>query len=375
MATENYLNQILREDAFNKQDIIDFIRGGGAAGGGTNLAGQPQPGSYGFYTPDFSYGSYKMPYEDPTYRSGFEYARTIAGGMPFEDVVAPGMSFSPDQPMGYTQEDLTPRFYNEGPVPVMPSAPTKGTPLEASYETMPYAPVGTPAPERYIPGQTSFPGIPDFLKDLDFSFLKDLDFSGLPKVTEEVAGEPGPVTDFFKVDQNLFNFEEIADKIDMDEVAKIDIEKINIPESVSLFSDILKEPVSAEPVSAEPVIPKPVLPSIFEPAAPVMPTMPMEPMVQPIKAPVIPAQPLPQNIFANIPKPQPMPMPMPVIPNIPKPPIVPQPIVPQPIPPMNLTRLSNLPVSNFVQPSVEEIVSPIRIGRTLPPTPRGLFSL
>jgi len=49
--------------------------------------------------------------------------------------------------------------------------------------------------------------------------------------------------------------------------------------------------------------------------------------------------------------------------------------VPQPIQPMNFTRLSNLPVSNFVQPSVEEIVSPISRGRTLPQTPRGLFSL
>ena len=38
-----------------------------------------------------------------TYRSGFDYARSIAGGMPFEQVVAPGMSFSPDRPMGYTQ--------------------------------------------------------------------------------------------------------------------------------------------------------------------------------------------------------------------------------------------------------------------------------
>jgi len=170
---------------------------------GTNLAGQPQPGTYGYYTPDFSYGSYKIPYQDPTYSSGYEYARTIAGGMPFEDVVAPGMSFSPDQPMGYTQADLTPRFVGEGPVPVMPSAPTKGTPLEASYETMPYAPVGTPMP-------TPFPEIPDYLK----------------------------------VDQNLFNFEEIADNIDMDKVAEIDIEKIDIPESVSLFSDILNEPVS-----------------------------------------------------------------------------------------------------------------------------------
>jgi len=351
---------------------------------GTNLAGQQTPdGTYGYYTPDFSYGSYKIPYQDPTYSSGYEYARTIAGGMPFEDVVAPGMSFSPEEPMGYTQADLRKKEIYGDFDGVMPVAPTKGTPLEASYETMPYAPVGTPAPEPYVPGQTTFPGIPSFLQDLDFSFLQDLDFSSLPG-----ARPVEPKEDLFKVDQNLFNFEEIADKIDMDEVAKIDIEKINIPESVSIFSDILKEPVSAEPVSKAPV-----LPSIFEPAAPVMPTTPAiqqpiapvvqertipvmprvpvipEPVIQqPIKAPVIPAQPLPQNIFANIPKPQQIP----VIPNIP---VMPQPIVPQPIPPMNLTRLSNLPVSNFAQPSVEDIVSPIRIGRTLPQTPRGLFSL
>ena len=290
----------------------DMIRGYG-----TNLAGQPMvpDGSYGYYTPDFSYGSYKIPYQDPTYSSGYEYARTIAGGMPFEDVVAPGMSFSPDQPMGYTQADLMPKFVGEGPVPVMPSAPTKGTPLEASYETMPYAPVGTPAPEFYVQGQTTFPGIP--------SFLQDLDFSSLPG-----ARPVEPQEDFFKVDQNLFNFEQIADKIDMDEVAKIDIEKIDIPESVSLFSDILKEPVSAEPTP----------PSIFdEPTAPVMPTMPMQPMVQPIKAPVIPTQTLPQNIFANIPKPQPL-------------------------------------IPSFVQPNIEDIVRPIAVGKKGLPQ-YGLFNL
>jgi hypothetical protein len=286
------------ENEVELEELRNMIRSGGL-----NLAGQQGPdGTYGYYTPDFSYGSYKIPYQDPTYSSGYEYARTLAGGMPFEDVVAPGMSFSPDRPMGYTQEDLTPRFVGEGPVPVMPSAPTQGTPLEASYETMPYAPVGTPMPERYIPGQTAFPGIPDFLKDLDFS--------GLPPVAEEVAGEPEPVSDFFKVDQNLFNFEEIANKIDMDEVAKIDIEKIKIPESVSLFSDILKEPK---------------LPSIFEP------------MVQPITAPKVPVQTLPQPIFANVPRPQPLPMP--------------------------------------VVPSVEEIISPISRGRTRQLPQPGLFNL
>jgi len=34
----------------------------------------------------------------------------------------------------------------------MPTASTKGMPLEASYETMPYAPIGTPMPERFTRG-------------------------------------------------------------------------------------------------------------------------------------------------------------------------------------------------------------------------------
>jgi hypothetical protein len=59
-------------------------------------------------------------------------------------------------------------------------------------------------------------------------------------------------------------------------------------------------------------------------------------------------------------------------------PTIPQvPIVPQPIQPMNFTRLSNLPVSNFAQPNIREIIDPIKVGRAKPiqlPQP-GLFSL
>jgi len=52
------------------------------------------------------FGSYSIPYSDPTYSSGFDYARSIAGGMPMSQVIAPGVSYSPEQPMGYTQEQL-----------------------------------------------------------------------------------------------------------------------------------------------------------------------------------------------------------------------------------------------------------------------------
>jgi hypothetical protein len=47
-----------------------------------------------------------QPTTDPTYRSGFDYARSIAGGMPMSQVIAPGVSYSPEQPGGYTQAQL-----------------------------------------------------------------------------------------------------------------------------------------------------------------------------------------------------------------------------------------------------------------------------
>ena len=67
-----------------------------------NLAQQQQGPQLG---PD-EFGSYSIPYSDPTYRSGFDYARSIAGGMPMSQVIAPGVSYSPEQPGGYTQEQL-----------------------------------------------------------------------------------------------------------------------------------------------------------------------------------------------------------------------------------------------------------------------------
>jgi len=297
---------------------------------GVNLGGQLQtPGSYGRYTPDFSYGSYNIPATDPTYSSGYEYARTIAGGMPFEDVVAPGMSFSPDQPMGYTQADLMPKFVGEGPVPVMPSAPTKGTPVEASYETMPDAPVGTPAPERYVPGQTPFPGIPNYLKDLDFSNLP-----GAQEPSETQFGSSAPAG-FIPPPPGSFN-----------SMAFVDYYNPTTGETWSAPSGGWTAPegwVIGRPDGG--------LKFTFDEVDPsVVPTMPMESMVQPITEPVIPAQTLPQNIFANIPTPQPLPMP--VIPN------VQTPMIP-----------------SFVQPNIDEIIRPIsRQGKFLPQQP-GLFQL
>lgn len=270
--------------------------------GGLNLAGQSMAGPVA---------------------TGQAYAQEIASGMPMEQVIAPGVSYSPEQAGGYTQADLDfkNRFVGEGPAPVMPVAPTKGTPFAPNegFVQMPSAPQGVAQPTKFMP------------------FLQDLDFSGLPRYEDirDIRGVEDITPTLFDI-----NIDGILKDIDTEKFEDIDLTGIDIPSIPQV----------------------PVMPEV-----PVMPTAPVfkEPM------PFVPeAQNIPMN-FTGLPQ-------MPVMPNIPvmpELPIVPQPIVPQPIQPMNFTRLSNLPVSNFVQPSVEDIVSPISRGRTLPQTPRGLFSL
>jgi len=71
-------------------DILNQFAGGG--GGSYNIP------NGGFARP--------VATTDPTYSSGYDYARSIAGGMPMSQVIAPGVSYSPEQPGGYTQADL-----------------------------------------------------------------------------------------------------------------------------------------------------------------------------------------------------------------------------------------------------------------------------
>lgn len=70
-----------------------------------NLAQQQGQQQEPVLGPD-DFGSYTIPVSDPTYTSGFNYARSIAGGIPMSQVIAPGVSYSPEMPMGYTQEQL-----------------------------------------------------------------------------------------------------------------------------------------------------------------------------------------------------------------------------------------------------------------------------
>ena len=115
--------------------------------------------------------------------TGQAYAQQIAGGIPFEQVVAPGLQFSPEAPTGLTQEELD--FIAKGPAPVMPVAPTIGEPVAPSIPTMPFAPVGTPMPKIV----EKLPEGPEFDFEFDFDFddiFKDLDARELAEIVEDV---------------------------------------------------------------------------------------------------------------------------------------------------------------------------------------------
>ena len=152
-------------------------------GGGTNLAGQSTAQS--------------APRPDTNYSSGFDYARSIAGGIPASQMIAPGVSYSPSQPSGYTQQDLN--MIAKGPAPVMPNAPTTGN-VATTEDQMPYAPPGTPNPTTFNVGNTLFPNA-DYLQGLDFSGLPNFSNIDIDAIIKEYkdrmdAGEPEPFESF-----------------------------------------------------------------------------------------------------------------------------------------------------------------------------------
>ena len=367
--------------AINPEAIRDLMR----QVGGTNLAGQSMAGPVA---------------------TGQAYAQQIAGGViPDSQVIAPGVSYSPEMAGGYTQADLRKKEIYGDFDGVMPVAPTKGTPFAPNegFVQMPSAPQGVSGPTRILPEQTPFMGIPDFIRNLDFSNLPRLED------IQDIRGVEN-------IRPTLFDFDvdEILKNIDTEKFEDIDFSNIDIPsvapampelpdfsnrgESVATsfmpggdsITDFLAnqgvatdresligktlfgQTITPESFGGEETAKSSFLSAVPRPDLPI-PNIsgPFGFMNKPTPAPVIPQVPVqePMN-FTKLPQ-------MPVIPNIPvmpELPVMPQPIVQQPIQPMNFTRLSNLPVSNFVQPSVDEIVSPISRSRTLPQTPRGLFS-
>jgi len=158
--------------------------------------------------------------------TGQAYAQQIAGGIPFEQVVAPGMSFSPEQPMGYTQADLNVVNLPTDVAPVFPELPTTGEVFEPSYPTMPYAPVGTPMPER----------IPNFfgqLPQIDLSQIK------LPQFDLSQIQLPEIDVSQFVTKEELPSFIPSIPSYEMPQIPEIDVSRfIEREEIPQLLKDI-----------------------------------------------------------------------------------------------------------------------------------------
>tara|TARA_S200002703_G_C3771422_1_gene237503 strand:- start:4 stop:1353 length:1350 start_codon:yes stop_codon:yes gene_type:complete len=101
------------------------------------------------------FGSYTIPFSDPTYRTGFDYARSIAGGMPMEQVIAPGVSYSPEQPGGYTQAQLN------IPKDVVTPPPEPPKPDDPSFLGTGIGGVNIPVDRKQIPPRNIFGGLTD----------------------------------------------------------------------------------------------------------------------------------------------------------------------------------------------------------------------
>ena len=192
--------------------------------------------------------------------TGQAYAQQIAGGIPFEQVVAPGLQFSPEAPMGLTQAQLD--LISAGEAPVMPVAPTIGEPVAPSIPTMPFAPVGTPMPTLpFIQRKFDMTEIGEpFEPDLDF-FLRDIEERELADISEDIE-----VPSLFDVQPT--------------------IPEVTTP-SIFGFTPPVEQPLDIAPVMPQA--------PVFEPQ-PVMPTnltgLPQMPYIPPVVTPSVLTQPM-----------------------------------------------------------------------------------
>jgi len=174
---------------------------------------------------------------DPTYSSGYDYARSIAGGMPMSQVIAPGVSYSPEQPGGYTQADLNiaagmtpppppvyqqpddPSFFGTGigGVTIPGGRRDKMPPLRNIFGNMPATVPPVQAPPVQVPPQEF--DIEQIRQDIADSGIDFTNLFGLPQapdLSQFVTKEDLPTGREFSVDQlNLPDFSEFALRKDL----------------------------------------------------------------------------------------------------------------------------------------------------------------
>ena len=137
---------------------------------------------------------------DPTYSSGLDYARSIAGGQNVPNMIAPGVSYSAAQPQGYTQADLNPNHAYEGPAPVLNLGTGNGLTIP---NQMPFAPAGVTVPEKIEPlyRPLDFTNIQNIIDGLN---LEDI-YKNLPFMQQQPSNEISDFVDITGEDLGIAN--------------------------------------------------------------------------------------------------------------------------------------------------------------------------
>lgn len=181
------------------------------------------------------FGSYTIPLSDPTYSTGQQYARSIAGGIPMSQVIAPGVSYSPEQPGGYTQADLNiaagitppppPPVYQEpddpsffgtgiGGVTIPGGRRDKMPPLRNIFGNM-QPPVQVP-PQEFDIGNLDIEQIRQDIADSGIDFTNLFGLPQAPDLSQFVTKNDLPNGRDFSVDQlDLPDFNEFALRKDL----------------------------------------------------------------------------------------------------------------------------------------------------------------
>jgi len=192
--------------------------------------------------------------QNMNYSSGQRYAQSIAGGENVPNMIAPGVSYSMERPEGYTQS----RFYNAGPVPVMPSAPTQGNPLTIENQ-MPYAPAGVTQPERYTPMITNA----ESLKNLSDLFNVNMPSGTQVSFDPFINGEP------MAIDDLMPNIDYTTDFADFSRDTAPSVNSSPIDFSFNPFDEMKPyAPVEIDPIPQPVDVPVDPMPSYFVPEAP-----------------------------------------------------------------------------------------------------------
>jgi len=140
--------------------------------------------------------------------------------------------------------------------------------LEGQLATpMPDAPPGVLQPVPYIPGQDTFPGLPDYLQNLDFSGLPDMSFDydnimrnyQMPPPPQSVTPDFESFDEDIPIPDDLKSIQNIPEPFDLDRPYPGSVEDTSIPGLIP------------------PSIVKPTIPNIPNPFVPNVPTIPKIP--------------------------------------------------------------------------------------------------